>query len=108
MTPVTIRGLDPSGELGRLFFYIQSKEVHAQEGGSSRTTQRQSVADPVDLSVLAQETRDYSSRAAQVPELRMDVIQRIQQRLGSEAELATPAQLAEAIIRETIANALSS
>lgn len=103
---MTIRGLDPSGELGRLFSHIQSKEVHVQEAGSSRTTQRHSAADPVDLSVLAQEIRDYSSRAAQVPELRMEIIQRIQQRLGSGAELATATQLAEALTRETIVNAL--
>jgi hypothetical protein len=105
---MTIRGLDPSGELGRLFFHIQSKEIHAQEVNSSRTTQRHSTADPVDLSVLAQEIRDYTSRAVQFPELRGEKIQRIQRALESGGELATAAQLAEAMTRETILNALGS
>jgi anti-sigma28 factor (negative regulator of flagellin synthesis) len=105
---MTIRGLDPSGELGKLFFQVQSKDIHAQEASPSRTTQRHSSADEVDLSVLAQEIRDYSSRAAQFPELRGDKIQRIQQALESGAELATSGQLAEAITRETILNALGS
>jgi len=103
-----IRGLDPSGELGKLFFQIQSKSVHAQEPSQSRATQRHSAADAVDLSVLAQEIRDYSSRASQFPELREDKIQRIQQALESGTELATSGQLAEAITRETILNALDS
>ena len=105
---MTIRGLDPSGELGRLFFQVQSKDIHAQEANPSRTTPRHASADAVDLSVLAQEIRDYSSRAAQVPELRGDKIQRIQQALETGVELATSGQLAEAITRETILNALGS
>ena len=105
---MTIRGLDPSGELGRLFFQVQSKDFHAQEASTSGTTQRSSAADAVDLSALAQEIRDYSSRASQFPELRGDKIQRIQQALKGGAELATSGQLAEAITRETILNALGS
>ena len=105
---MTIRGLDPSGELGRLFFQVQSKDIHAKEGSPSRTPQRHFSGDAVDLSVLAQEIRDYSSRASQVPELREDKIQRIQQALEKGTELATSSQLAEAISRETILNALGS
>jgi hypothetical protein len=105
---MTIRGLDPSGELGRLFFQIQSKDNHAQETSSSRTTPLHSSADAVDLSVLAKEIRDYSSRASQLPELRGDKIQRIQQALEAGIDLATSDQLAEAITRETILNALGS
>ena len=103
-----IRGLDPSGELGKLFFQIQSKDVHAKETSASRTTQQHSAGDAVDLSVLAQEIRDYSSRASQLPELREDKIQRIQQALEAGTELATSGQVAEAISRETILNALGS
>lgn len=105
---MTIRGLDPSGELGKLFFHIQSKEIHAQDANSLPTTQRQSTADPVDLSVLAQEIHDYSARAAQFPELRGEKIQRIQRVLESGGKLATAGQLAEAMTRETILNALGS
>jgi hypothetical protein len=105
---MTIPGLDPSGELGRLFFQVQSKDIHAQEANPSRITQRPSATDAVDLSTLAQEIRDYSSRASQFPDLRVDKIQRIQQALESGVELATPGQLAEAITREAIVNALGS
>jgi hypothetical protein len=105
---MTIQGLDPSGELGRLFFQVQSKNIHAQEPTPLQTTPRHSSVDAVDLSVLAQEIRDYSSRASQFPELRLDKIQRIQQGLESGAALATSGQLAEAITRETILNSLGS
>lgn len=105
---MTIPGLDPSGELGRLFFQVQSKDIHAQEANPLRITHRPSATDAVDLSTLAQEIRDYSSRASQFPDLRVDKIQRIQQALASGAELATPGQLAEAITREAIVNALGS
>jgi len=103
-----IKGPDPSGELGKLFFQIQSKDIHAKEASPSQTTRRHSAGDAVDLSVLAQEIRDYSSRASQVPELREDKIQRIQQALEKGTELASSSQVAEAISRETILNALGS
>jgi hypothetical protein len=106
---MTIRDLDPSGELGRLFFHVQTKNVHAQEATPlQQTNPRHSSVDAVDLSTLAQEIRDYSSRASQVPELRMDKIQRIQQDLESGGELATSGQLAEALTRETILNSLGA
>jgi len=105
---MTIRGLDPSGELGKLFFHVQSKDLHAQEASASRTAQRPATADAVDLSVLAQEIRDYSTRVARFPELREDKIQRIQQALEAGAQLATSSQVADALTRETILNELGS
>jgi hypothetical protein len=105
---MTIQGLDPSGELGKLFFHIQSNTIHGQEANASRIHQRHGTADPVDLSVLAQEIRDYSSRASQLPELREDKIQRFQQALTTGSALATSGQLAEAMTRETLLNALGS
>jgi anti-sigma28 factor (negative regulator of flagellin synthesis) len=105
---MTIRGLDPSGELGRLFFQIQSKDIHAQEEKASRTIPPHSSTDAVDLSLLATEIRDYSSRASQLPELREDKIQRIQNALEGGGHLASSEQVAEALTRETILNALGS
>ncbi len=105
---MTIRGLDPSGELGKLFFHVQSKNLQTQEGSPTRATRHSSSADPVDLSVLAQEIRDYSTRVAQVPELRADKIQRIQQALETGTQLATSSQVADALTRETILNELGS
>ncbi|HBP89658.1 MAG TPA: hypothetical protein PKK23_00720 [Nitrospirales bacterium] len=105
---MTIRGLDPSGELGKLYFHVQSKNLQAQEATASRTIQHPSSGDPVDLSVLAQEIRDYSTRVAQLPELRADKIQRIQQILDSGVSLATSSQVADALTRETILNELGS
>ena len=80
----------------------------AQEASASRPTQRPASADAVDLSVLAQEIRDYSTRVAQFPELREDKIQRIQQALEAGAQLATSSQVADALTRETILNELGS
>ena len=102
---MTIPGLDPSGELGRLFFQIQSKSGHDKDVGHPPTTSG-SATDAVDLSRLAQDIRIHSSRAAQLPDLRTDRIQQIQQALAQGSELATPGQLADAIARETILNDL--
>ena len=104
---MTIPSLDPSGELGRLFFQVQSKSSHEKAVSQSKSI-TQGSADAVDLSRLAQDIRTHSARAAELPELRTDRIERIQQALTQGIELATPNQLAEAIARETILNALSS
>ena len=104
---MTIPGLDPSGELGRLFFQTQSKVVHDKNVHHSPTTSR-SATDAVDLSGLAQDIRNHSSRAAALPDVRTDRIQQIQQALAEGKELATPGQLADAIVRETILNNLGS
>jgi hypothetical protein len=105
---MTIRGLDPSGELGRLLFHVQSKNIPAQEAHLSQVPPPSSHADPVDLSLLAQEIHDYSSRASGLPELRVDKIERVQQALETKGELATADQLAEAILKETLLNVLGS
>ena len=102
---MTIPGLDPSGELGRLFFQIQSKSSHEKDISQPQGVPQGST-DAVDLSRLAQDIRTYSARAAELPDLRTDRIQQIQQVLAEGGELATPGQLAEAIARETILNAL--
>ncbi len=100
---MTIPGLDPSGELGRLFFQIQSKTHHEKNVRQPQTVSRGST-DAVDLSRLAQDIRTNSVRAAQLPDVRTDRIQQIQQALAEGKELATPGQLADAIARETILN----
>jgi hypothetical protein len=104
---MTIQGLDPSGDLGRIFFQVQSQEVHAQKSNLLRPASPHSAADPVDLSTLVQEIRDYTARASQVPEFRGDKIQRVQQALDAGTELATSEQVAEAMTRETMVNAFA-
>ncbi|MEX0830858.1 MAG: flagellar biosynthesis anti-sigma factor FlgM [Nitrospirales bacterium] len=104
---MTIPGLDPSGELGRLFFQIQSKSSHEKDVRQSHGVHR-GATDAVDLSRLAQDIRTHSARAAELPDVRTDRIQQIQQALAQGIELATPGQLADAITRETILNALGS
>jgi flagellar biosynthesis anti-sigma factor FlgM len=104
---MTIPGLDPSGELGRLFFQIQSKSSHEKDLRQPQSVPQGST-DAVDLSRLAQDIRTHSARAIQLPDVRTDRIQQIQQALAEGRELATPGQLADAIVRETILNALGS
>ncbi len=104
---MTIPGLDPSGELGRLFFQIQSKSSHEKDVRHTPEGHR-GTTDAVDLSRLAQDIQTHASRAAELPDLRTDRIQRVQQALAQGVEMATPGQLADAITRETILNALGS
>ena len=103
---MTIPGLDPSGELGRLFFQIQSKSGHEKDARSPHSAQPRAT-DAVDLSRLALEIRTHSSQAAQLPELRTGRIQEIQEALSQRKELATPEQVADTLTRETILDALS-
>ncbi|MDH5429084.1 MAG: flagellar biosynthesis anti-sigma factor FlgM [Nitrospirota bacterium] len=105
---MTIPGLDPSGELGRLFFQIQSKSSHEKDVRQSPGGGHRGTTDAVDLSRLAQDIRTHATRAAELPDLRTDRIQHIQQALAQGIELATPGQVADAITRETILNALGS
>ena len=104
---MTIPGLDPSGELGRLFFQIQSKSSHEKAVHQSKPI-AQGSADAVDLSQLAQDIRVQSARASELPDLRADRIERIQHVLTQGVQLATPEQLADAMIRESILNSLGS
>ncbi len=97
---MTIPGLDPSGELGRLFFQIQSKSSHEKDVRQPQTASQRSN-DAVDLSRLAQDIRTHTARAGELPDLRSDKIQRVQQVLAQGSQLATADQLADAIIRET-------
>jgi hypothetical protein len=82
---MTIPGLDPSGELGRL-----EKDIRQPQPVSQGST------DAVDLSRLAQDIRTHSAHAAQLPDVRTDRIQQIEKALAEGSELATPGQLADA------------
>ncbi len=104
---MTIPGLDPSGELGKLFFQIQSKSSHEKDVRQPQAVSQRS-SDAVDLSRLAQDIRTHSTRASELPDLRTDRIQRVQQVLAQGSQLATADQLADAIIRETLLSDLSS
>ncbi len=104
---MTIPGLDPSGELGRLFFQIQSKSSPEKDVRQSQAVSHGS-SDAVDLSRLAQDIRTHTARAGELPDLRTDKIQRVQQVLAQGGELATADQLADAIVRETLLSDLGS
>ncbi len=104
---MTIPGLDPSGELGRLFFQIQSKSSHEKDIRQLQAVSQRS-SDAVDLSRLAQDIRTHTARAGELPDLRTDKLQRVQQVLARGEELASAEQLADAIVRETLLNDLGS
>lgn len=103
---MTIRSLDPSGELGKLFFQIQSKELHGSQPNPSRSTQSSPSSDAVDLSFLAREIQEQTARAGALPEIRADKVERVRQALQNQDPLATSEHLSDALIRETILNSL--
>ncbi len=104
---MTISSLDPSGELGRLFSAIQPKAVvpHDQRQSSQISTSR--TQDDVALSGFAQEVRDLTTRAVQVPDVRDDRVQAIRQAIESNQSLANSKQIADALARDTLLNALA-
>lgn len=104
---MTIRGVDPSGELGKLFQHIQSKTIHGQDASQPRLARNHPSTDAVDLSTLVREIRDHTHRVAQEPDVRLEKIQQIQQTLDAKGVLATPEQVADALTRELLLNELS-
>ncbi len=103
---MTIQGLDPSGELGKLFFQIHSKVDQENRSLPPKASPGHST-DAVDLSGLAKDIGVFSAQAAQLPEVRSQKIQGILEVLNRGEEIASPSQVAEALTRETILNALS-
>jgi len=101
---MTIRNLDPSGELGKLFFQIQSKNLHEPPSTVSRAASTVSSRDAVDLSAVAQALQEFTSRAANLPEIRSEKLQAVQHRLKSGEPLASADQVAGSLIRETLLN----
>ncbi len=101
---MTIRGVDPSGELGKLFFQIQSKTIHGQDSVQPHSARHHPSRDAVDLSALVREIQDHVHKVAREPELRLEKIQQIQQALDNQAELADAQQVADALTRELFLN----
>ena len=104
---MNISSLDPSGELGRLFLSVQSKNSTTPEERQSNQIGQGRAQDAVALSAFAQDLRDTSAKVAQVPDVRTDRVQGIREALQHNRELATSEQVADALIRDTIVNALS-
>lgn len=101
---MTIRSLDPSGELGKLFFHIHSKNQQESPSHVSQSVGETPSRDAVDLSAVVKTLQDFTSRAAALPETRVDKIQSVQQRLEAGTPLATTEQVAGALLRETFLN----
>ena len=107
---MTISGLDPSGELGRLFFAVHPshpKTVLSSEQRSSNQVLSGGPRDDVALSALAQEVRDVTARSGNVPDIRAERVEVIREAIQSHQALATSNQVADALFRETILNALA-
>ena len=101
---MTIRSLDPSGELGKLFFQVHSKHQQELPTNVSRPTGSTASRDAVDLSSVVKTLQDFTSRAAALPEVRSEKIQAVQQRLQAGNSLATTEDVAVALLRETFLN----
>ncbi|MDR4494388.1 MAG: flagellar biosynthesis anti-sigma factor FlgM [Nitrospirales bacterium] len=101
---MTIRSLDPSGELGKLFFQIHSKNQQESPTNVSSSGGSPPSRDAVDLSAVVKTLQDFTSRAAALPEIRLEKIQALQQRLEDGAALATAEGVAGALLRETFLN----
>ncbi len=101
---MTIRNLDPSGELGKLFFQIQSKKLHDSSSPASNTGLTTPSRDAVDLSAVAQALQEFTSRASAVPEIRSEKLSALQRRVEAGDPIASADQVAGALIRETLLN----
>ena len=104
---MNISSLDPSGELGRLFLSVQSKNSTTSEDRQSNQVGQGRSHDAVALSAFSKDLRDHSAKVAQLPDVRTERVQGIREALQKNQELATSEQVADALIRDTIVNALS-
>ena len=102
-----ISGLDPSGDLGRLLFHIQSKDTAGSEQRQTSQVRQGSAKDAVALSSFTQEVQDLSTKATRLPEIRNDRVQDIREALRQKQELATSQEVANSIISDTIFNFIS-
>lgn len=101
---MTIRSLDPSGELGKLFFQIHSKNQHESPSNVSRPAGTTPSRDAVDLSAVVRSLQDFTSRASALPEVRLEKIHAVQERLEAGSPLANAEEVAGALLRETFLN----
>jgi flagellar biosynthesis anti-sigma factor FlgM len=101
---MTIRNLDPSGELGKLFFQIQSKDRHDLTRTGAQPASTLPSRDAVDLSAVAQALQELTSRAGNLPDVRSEKLQALQQRIKDGEPLASAEQVAGALLRETLLN----
>lgn len=105
---MNISGVDPSGELGKLFFNVQAKNGVSGEQQQAKQVQAGRTNDSVALSGFAQEVRDVSRQASEQPEIRTDRVQAVQEALAKNQPLATSEQVAGSLITDTILNNLLS
>ncbi|WP_447968313.1 flagellar biosynthesis anti-sigma factor FlgM [Nitrospira sp. M1] len=104
---MTIPSLDPTGELGRLFSAIQPKAVPPNDQRQSNQVSGGRTNDDVALSAFAQEVRDLTQQGLQEPDIRHDRVQAAREVLQRDQTLASSEQVADALSRDTILNALA-
>jgi anti-sigma28 factor (negative regulator of flagellin synthesis) len=102
-----ISGLDPSGDLGRLIFQVQAREVASADAHQTHQVKPNRPNDSVALSPLAREVGDLSNKVSQQPEIREDRVRRIHETIQQNQPLATSQQVADSIVTDTILNSLS-
>ena len=104
---MTISPLDPSGELGRLFSTNQSKAVAPHDQRQFKPVDAGQTRDDVALSLFAQEVRDLTNQASLQPDIRVDRVKTVQEALENNQSLASAQQIADALTRDTILNAIA-
>jgi flagellar biosynthesis anti-sigma factor FlgM len=104
---MTIRSLDPSGELGKLFLQVQSKTLPESRVNPSQQAQTTPSSDAVDLSVLAKTIQEQTARATTLPDIRAEKVQQVQRALDRGEAPVSSDQVSDAMIRETILNTLA-
>ncbi|GJL53204.1 MAG: hypothetical protein NPIRA02_03360 [Nitrospirales bacterium] len=104
---MTIPSLDPTGELGRLFSTLQPKAITPNDQHQSNQVSTGSTDDNVALSTFAQEVRDLTKQGLHVPDTRHDRVHAVREALQGQQTLASSGQVADALSRDTILNALA-
>ena len=102
-----ISGLDPSGDLGRLLFQIQSKDTAENDQRKTSQIRQGNKNDAVALSSFTQEVRDLSAKVTTFPEIREDRVQQVREALRQNQQLATSQQVASSVISDTVFNSIS-
>jgi len=105
---MNISGVDPSGELGKLFSNVQAKNGISGDQQQAKQVQPGRTNDSVALSEFAQEVKNVSRQVSEQPEIRTDRVQAVQDALAKNQPLATSEQVAGSLITDTILNSILS
>ena len=81
-----ISGVDPSGDLSRLLFHIQSKDIPEKDQRQTGQVKQGQSGDAVAISSFTRGVRDLSDTITNLPDIREDRVQQVRDALQRDQQ----------------------